>query len=56
MTKILVIEHESCTRNLFLKALKAKNFYAIGTENGRVGLQQAWEQLPDLMTAPPNGF
>lgn len=49
MTKILVIEHESCTRNLFLKALKAKNFYAIGTENGRMGLQQAWEQLPDLI-------
>jgi YesN/AraC family two-component response regulator len=45
----LVIEHESLTRNLFLKALKAENFYAVGAENGQMGLQQAWEQLPDLI-------
>lgn len=49
MIKILVIEHETCTRNFFLKALKSKDFYAIGAENGRVGLQQARKQLPDLI-------
>jgi YesN/AraC family two-component response regulator len=47
--KILVIEHETCTRNFFLKALKTKDFYAIGAENGRIGLQQARKQLPDLI-------
>ena len=49
MIKILVIEHETCARNFFLKALKAKDFYAIGAENGRVGLQKAQKQLPDLI-------
>ncbi len=49
MTKILVIEDEARTRNYFLKNLEAEGFYAIGAENGRVGVQQAREQLPDLI-------
>ncbi|MHC5771975.1 MAG: hypothetical protein ACYTXI_41955, partial [Nostoc sp.] len=30
--KILVIENTASTRNLFLKAIKAKGFYTIGAE------------------------
>jgi YesN/AraC family two-component response regulator len=47
--KILVIEDEVLTRNLFLNGLKAKGFYTISAENGRVGVQQAREQLPDVI-------
>jgi YesN/AraC family two-component response regulator len=50
MEKILVIEDNAATRNLFLEYLKAKGFNAIGAENGLVGIQQAKEQLPDLIT------
>ncbi len=49
MKKILVIEDEVLTRNLFLNGLKAKGFYTISAENGRVGVQQAREQLPDVI-------
>ena len=47
--KILVIEEQAQMRNLFLEFLKAKGFYTISAENGRVGVQQAQEQLPDLI-------
>jgi YesN/AraC family two-component response regulator len=47
--KILVIEDDVPTRNLFVRGLKAKGFYTISAENGRVGIQQAQEQLPDLI-------
>lgn len=49
MKKILVIEKQAYTRNLFLKGLKAKAFYTISAENGRVGVQLAREELPDLI-------
>lgn len=49
MKKILVIEEQPYIRNLFLECLKAKDFYIISAENGRVGVQQAQEQLPDLI-------
>lgn len=49
MKKILVIEDEAITRNLFLDSLKAEGFCVIGAENGRIGVQQAREQLPDLV-------
>lgn len=49
MKKILVIEDNAATRNLFLECLKAKGFHAIGAENGLVGLQRVKEQLPDLI-------
>lgn len=49
MKKILVIEDEARTRNLFVKCLEAEGFYTIGAENGLVGIQQAQEKLPDLV-------
>jgi len=49
MKKILVIEDEARTRHLYLKCLKAEGFYTIGAENGLSGVQQAQEQLPDLV-------
>ena len=49
MKKILVIEDEARTRNLFLNCLKTEGFNTIGAENGLVGVQQAQEQLPDLV-------
>ncbi|MBR8840683.1 MAG: response regulator [Stigonema ocellatum SAG 48.90 = DSM 106950] len=49
MTKILVIENEVRTRNLFLECLKSEGFYTIGAENGLIGLRRAQEHLPDLV-------
>ncbi len=49
MKKILVIEDNLPTRNLFLECLKAKGFYASGAENGIVALQRVKEKLPDLI-------
>ena len=49
MKKILVIEDEAKTRNMFLECLEAEGFEAIGAENGRIGVQRAQEQLPDLV-------
>lgn len=48
-TKILVIEDDNVTRNLYLKGLEAKGFEMIGAQNGVVGIQQAQEHLPDLV-------
>ncbi len=47
--KILVIEDDTVTRNLFLKGLEAEGFHPIGAQNGLVGIQQAQEHLPDLV-------
>lgn len=47
--KILVIEDEVPTRTLFLRGLKARGFHTISAENGRIGIQQAQEQLPDVI-------
>lgn len=49
MKKILVIEDQAQTRNVFLDCLTASGFYAIGAENGLDGLQQVKEQFPDLI-------
>jgi CheY-like chemotaxis protein len=49
MKKILVIEDEAQTRDIYLECLEAEGFNAIGAENGRIGLQRAQEQLPDLV-------
>jgi CheY-like chemotaxis protein len=49
MKKILVIEDEVQTREIFLECLEAEGFDAIGAENGLVGVQWAKEQLPDLV-------
>ncbi|MEA5602001.1 response regulator [Nostoc sp. UHCC 0252] len=47
--KILVIEDDNITRDLYLKGLKAKGFDTIGAENGQAGIQQAQEYIPDLV-------
>ncbi|WP_373529995.1 response regulator [Nostoc sp.] len=49
MTKILVIEDEPESRDIFLDSLEAEGFEAIAAENGLVGIQQAQEHLPDLV-------
>ena len=49
MKKILVIEEQAHMRNLFLEFLNAKGFYTVSAENGRVGVQQAQDELPDLI-------
>ncbi|MEH1872811.1 response regulator transcription factor [Nostoc sp.] len=47
--KILVIEDDNVTRNLYLMGLKAKGFDTIGADNGLAGIQQAQEHIPDLV-------
>ncbi len=54
MTKILVIENEERTRNIFLKCLESEGFDAIGAENGLVGVQKVQEHLPDLIISEIN--
>ena len=47
--KILVIEDESETREIFLRFLSFENFHAIGAEDGRTGIALAKQHLPDLI-------
>ncbi|MEH2333322.1 DNA-binding response regulator [Nostoc sp.] len=47
--KILVIEDDNVTRNLYLKSLEAKGFDTIGAANGVAAIQQAQEHIPDLV-------
>lgn len=49
MKKILVIEDEYSVRDILLDILTAEDFNAIGAENGRIGLQLAKEQVPQLI-------
>lgn len=49
MKKILVIEDNAQTRNLFLAFLKGEGFHTIGAENGLVGIQRIQENIPDLI-------
>lgn len=49
MKKILVIDANECSRNLFTVCLKAEGFHAIGTEHEAIGIQQAQWRLPDLI-------
>ncbi|GET44092.1 response regulator transcription factor [Microseira wollei] len=49
MKKILVIEAQADTRNLFLEGIKAEGFHTIGAENGRIGIEVAQQELPDLI-------
>ena len=49
MTKILVIEDEVQSRNIFLECLEAEGFDTLCAENGRIGLQKAQDHLPDLV-------
>jgi YesN/AraC family two-component response regulator len=49
MTKILVIEDETESREIFLESLEEEGFNAISAENGRQGIEKAKEHLPDLI-------
>lgn len=49
--KILVIEAEAETRNLFLKNLEVEGYCTIPAENGLFGVQRAQEELPDLIVS-----
>lgn len=49
MNKILIIEDESETRDMFVEALIEEGFEAIGVENGRVGIQKTRRCHPDLV-------
>ena len=47
--KILVIEDDTTTRNMFIDALGAEGFNTIGAENGITGIRIAQEYSPDLV-------
>lgn len=47
--KILVIEDDTTTRNMFIDALVAEGFNTIGAENGIIGIRTAQEYSPDLV-------
>jgi DNA-binding NarL/FixJ family response regulator len=49
MAKILVIEDEPEMRRNLLTILKLENFFATGAENGRVGVELARRDKPDLV-------
>jgi YesN/AraC family two-component response regulator len=49
MTKVLVIEDEAQSREIFTEGLEAEGFDVINAENGLVGIQKAQEVLPDLV-------
>lgn len=49
MKKILVIEDEQTVRESILDLLEAEGFSAMGGENGKVGLQLARENHPNLI-------
>jgi K+-sensing histidine kinase KdpD len=49
MKKILIIEDDQLVRISTLDLLEAEGFQATGAENGRIGLEKAREQLPDLI-------
>ena len=47
--KILVIEDETETRNIFLSCLAFESFDAIGAQNGTAGISMARQHRPDLV-------
>ena len=49
MSKILVIEDEAVTRNMFRDCLEAEGFQTLGAEDGLDGIRQAREHLPNLV-------
>jgi serine/threonine-protein kinase PpkA len=52
--KVLVIEDEAGIRNNILLMLKIERFAAVGAENGRVGLDLARRNPPDLILCDVN--
>ena len=49
MSKILVIEDEARTRDMFRDGLEAEGFETIGAEDGLAGIEQARQHLPNLV-------
>lgn len=49
MKKVLVIEDEAQTRDIFLRCLSFEGFYALGAESGSVGVTLALAHLPDVI-------
>ena len=49
VTKILVIEDEDETREIFLRCLAFEKFGAIGAEDGKTGVELAIQHQPDLI-------
>ncbi len=49
MKKVLIIEDETSIRNNIMLMLKAEGYAASGGENGRVGLEMAQRDPPDLV-------
>jgi len=49
MKKVLVIEDETQSRDMFLEFLETEGFDAVGAENGFMGIQRAQECLPELV-------
>ncbi|MGF1479823.1 MAG: response regulator [Cyanophyceae cyanobacterium] len=49
MTKILVVEDEAQTRNLFRECLEFEGYQTLEADNGLFGLQQAQQHRPDLV-------
>ncbi|MEO0934994.1 MAG: response regulator [Cyanobacteria bacterium J06641_2] len=47
--KILVIEDDARTRNMYLDGLESEGFEMISASNGSTGIQQAVSSLPDLV-------
>ena len=47
--KILVIEDDARTRNMYLDGLESEGFEMISASNGNNGIQQAVSSLPDLV-------
>lgn len=47
--KILVIEDEESVRANILEILESEDFDSIGAKNGAIGIQEAKNQLPDLI-------
>ena len=49
MSKILVIENETHTRDMYRDCLEAEGFQTLGAEDGLAGIQQARQYLPNLV-------
>ncbi|HEY7674940.1 MAG TPA: protein kinase [Burkholderiales bacterium] len=49
MKKVLIIEDETSIRNNIMLMLKAERYSASGAENGRIGLEIAQRDTPDLI-------
>ena len=49
MSKILVIEDEALTRDMYRDSLEAEGFQTLGAEDGLTGIEQARQHLPNLV-------